>query len=959
MPARPNTYLHIFENLFRTTGEADQQGKVDNMKSFFNIMRGVTGKFSLVLLAMASMTGAAVFVGYTVFTSIAADMKPLTDEELPSLQRSATIIALTGDIREQLAELLIVSDAQALAEVEAALTVIVADTRENLAELPPEERANMVAELDATEAALAQLSDARKSEFRARALIDWAIIAIKKQGSAAATQLKRNISTAAIELNTGADDTITKVDDALARLIEEDFDALRLALTVRAEVNYLSGTALALAETKDPVIAKDLKNASRKSTSLLIELVPDMLNYPGLEEAQPAVNEAVAVYKRAFFNAFVKPASLRDKISASRLSANSALESAIEGTMNGLTMRAQVVSVGNATAIYSLIENQVDTMLTLSRLDSAFKDYFNEGLKGAVASDVIRANAVQRAMDGRLETVRALVEASDPSLSTLVEDAAEISDKKIGIVAARIAVLQAQADTVTSSDLAAEKVRQISAEAVLIGNHSIDRITEATVAMGVQFTDAEKQMQYIMIASMILFLAAPWMTYFMIVGPLRRATAATGRLASGDMTELTGLKRQGGEIGSLVSALNVFRSNLVDKERMEAEQAEAELQQRKDEEQARRDEIGRKEAQAAREAERREETRQRELAEAAERDAIRRAADEDRQLLMDEQDLVVDSLASGLQKLAGGDMRATINQNFADRYEQLRSDFNLAVLNLSEMVRSISASAVTIDHNSGEISHAALDLSRRTEESAAALGETAATLTELTSSVQSAADGALRADQLVRVARDNAEQSSEVVREAVEAMGEIETSSNQISKIISVIDDIAFQTNLLALNAGVEAARAGDAGRGFAVVASEVRALAQRSSDAAREISTLISNSSSQVQRGVGLVDRAGTALQSIVTEVEEVSVHVAEIAASAKEQSTGITEINHAIHQLDSVTQQNAAMFEETTAASQVLAAEATTLSGTVGAFKTEEVATSWAEAEESWDSNGYATAS
>jgi methyl-accepting chemotaxis protein len=951
MQARPNTYLHILENLFRTTGEAEQQGKVDNMKSFFNIMRGVTGKFSLVLLAMASMTGAAVFVGYTVFTSIAAEMKPLSQVELPSLQRSAKIIALTGDIREQLAELLIVTNASELASVENELLVIVANTRESLAELPPEERDSMTAELDATEAALAQLSGARKSEFRARALIDWAMITIKKQGTNAATQLKRNISTAAIELNTGADDTIAQVDEALESLIEKDFKALQLALTVRAEVNYLSGTALALAETKDKDIAKELKNASRKSTSRLIELLPVMAQFPGLEEAQPAVNEAVAVYKRAFFNAFVKPASLRGKIAASRASANAALETAIDETIVNLTLRAQVVSVGNATAIYSLIENQVDSMLNLARLDSAFKDYFNEGLKGAVASDLIRADAVQRAMEGKLDTMRDLVKNTPEYLITLVEEASEISDGKTGIIAARKAVLEAQAAKIESSNLAAEAVRGISAAAVLVGNNTVTRIAEVTDRMGARVADAEGYMQYILIASVILFLAAPWMTYYMIVGPLRRATTATARLASGDMTELTGLKRQGGEVGSLVSALNVFRSNLVDKERMEAEQAEAELQQRKDEEQARRDEIERKETEAALEAERREETRQREAAEAAERDAIRRAADEDRQRLMDEQDLVVDSLAAGLQKLASGDLRATIDQNFADRYEQLRSDFNIAVQTLSELIRSISSSAVTIDHNSGEISHAALDLSRRTEESAAALGETAATLTELTSSVQSAADGALRADQLVRVARDNAEQSSEVVREAVDAMGEIESSSNQISKIISVIDDIAFQTNLLALNAGVEAARAGDAGRGFAVVASEVRALAQRSSDAAREISTLISNSSSQVQRGVGLVDKAGKALQSIVTEVEEVSVHVAEIAASAKEQSTGITEINHAIHQLDSVTQQNAAMFEETTAASQVLAVEATTLTGTVGAFSTEEQeatppAVTWAEA-------------
>ena len=299
---------------------------------------------------------------------------------------------------------------------------------------------------------------------------------------------------------------------------------------------------------------------------------------------------------------------------------------------------------------------------------------------------------------------------------------------------------------------------------------------------------------------------------------------------------------------------------------------------------------------------------------------------------------VVDALRVGMRQLSDGDLTAEITQTFKPEYEQLRTDFNDAVAALRDAMLRVIENAESIRGEASDISNAADDLSRRTERQAATLEETAAALDELTVSVRSAAEGAGQANQVVSDAKSNAEASGVVVREAVEAMGEIQTSSGQISRIISVIDDIAFQTNLLALNAGVEAARAGEAGRGFAVVASEVRALAQRSSDAAREINDLISASGQHVKRGVDLVGQAGSALSQIVESVSNISTHVSEIAVSANEQSSGLAEINTAVNQLDQVTQQNAAMFEETTAASHALTREAETLSETMARFQTGE---------------------
>ena len=300
-----------------------------------------------------------------------------------------------------------------------------------------------------------------------------------------------------------------------------------------------------------------------------------------------------------------------------------------------------------------------------------------------------------------------------------------------------------------------------------------------------------------------------------------------------------------------------------------------------------------------------------------------------------QQTAVVEALRQGLRKLNAGDLTARIDEPFAGTYEDLRQDFNNTVRSMSQAIHDILSNAENISNEARDISSTAEGLSRRTESTAATLEQTAAALDLLTNSVKSTADGAERADQAVGTAKANAESSSKVVVETVSAMDQIAGSSERITSIIKVIDDIAFQTNLLALNAGVEAARAGDAGRGFAVVASEVRALAQRSSDAAREINDLIANSATQVRRGVTLVDKTGEALKQIADSVSEIAGLVSDIAVASRQQSANLVEINSAVTQLDQSTQQNAARLEETTAASEGLTKDAVALVATVSQFK------------------------
>jgi methyl-accepting chemotaxis protein len=381
-----------------------------------------------------------------------------------------------------------------------------------------------------------------------------------------------------------------------------------------------------------------------------------------------------------------------------------------------------------------------------------------------------------------------------------------------------------------------------------------------------------------------------------LLRPLGATTGALERLARGeDVDDLPGEERRD-EIGDLVRSFHAFKRAAAAKQRLEAEAM------------AQREEA---------EAERRRE---------AERQAARAR----------EQELVVGEIGKGLRSLAQGHLAYRIEPAFPAGYEMLKADFNTALAELAGIMATITEVVATVRSGGDEIAEASGALSRRTEQQAASLEQTAAAIEEITATVRSTADGATEVAGFVAKAQTRSEESATVVRDAAEAMSEIEESSRQIGQIIGVIDDIAFQTNLLALNAGVEAARSGEAGRGFAVIAQEVRSLAQRSATAAREIKALISSATKKVDRGVDLVGQTGEALHDVAGQVGQIARIVREISSSAQEQAAGVAEINTAVAQMDQMTQQNAAMAEESTAALRRLSDETGELVRLVERFDT-----------------------
>ncbi|GAM00700.1 methyl-accepting chemotaxis protein [Sphingomonas parapaucimobilis] len=356
-----------------------------------------------------------------------------------------------------------------------------------------------------------------------------------------------------------------------------------------------------------------------------------------------------------------------------------------------------------------------------------------------------------------------------------------------------------------------------------------------------------------------------------IANPLAAMTAAMRKLAAGDLNTRLEVEPRRDEVGQLAEAMVAFRDQLAGAERAKAEQTS----------------------------------------------------------------LIVSSIGSGLDALAQGDLTRRIDADLTGPFEKLKQDFNHAMDSVSATLAAVNASAQGITNGAADIREASDDLSHRTEQQAASLEETAAAMHEITETVRETAENAKRANQAVTETRTDADQSTDVVRKAVEAMHGIERSSHEISEIIAVIDGIAFQTNLLALNAGVEAARAGDAGKGFAVVASEVRALAQRSADAAKDVKERITASTQQVDAGVQLVAQAGNALTRITGRIGEINALVSDIASAAAQQATGLQQVNTAVAEMDGVTQQNAAMVEQATAAARSLSEETGNMTREVARFR------------------------
>jgi methyl-accepting chemotaxis protein len=422
-----------------------------------------------------------------------------------------------------------------------------------------------------------------------------------------------------------------------------------------------------------------------------------------------------------------------------------------------------------------------------------------------------------------------------------------------------------------------------------------------------------------------------------MVSPLVRITAVMRSMANGSFTETIPSTNRHDEIGEMANALVVFRDAALEKARLESATRDQQMQ-----------------AEAERGAASAKLMNEFDMAVGgvvraamtgdfsqrvplAGKEGVIRNLAEALNTMCDNLGKAFDDVVRMFGALSEGDLTQRITADYQGGFATLKQNANLTAQRLSETVTEIKAAATEVSSASAEIATSTTDLSQRTEQQSTSLERTAAAMEEITVTVRKNAENAQQANERASRTRKAAERGGQVVTSAVEAMARIDEASHKMADIISVIDEIARQTNLLALNAAVEAARAGEAGRGFAVVATEVRSLAQRSSQAAKDISALITNSSGQVKGGVELVNRAGSALDEIVQSIKGVADIVADIASASTEQSTGLERVKEALSHMDEATQQNSALVEENAATAKTLADQSAAMGEQMSFFQTD----------------------
>ncbi|GAA6177568.1 methyl-accepting chemotaxis protein [Sulfitobacter pacificus] len=891
-------------------------------------------RLGLIFGALAAMTTAAIVVAWMVFQSIASNMAVLSDTHLPELQESAKVVATTDAVRNILLEVLIAESTAELDQLSVRMQATLAALRQNIGTDEPAADEAMATLVEDVEKSLGDLTAARKEALLSRTSVAEKIKEALNLATGAADLLATASDEAFAELVKGGDNTIGSVDASLTQLIESDFALYQSTLAVHSKMNLLSGLALSRTQTTDGSIRTILADLATAADKHLRDLLGQLAGAEPTRNLAESLKITQAELMKTFRNTgrSTRPTT----ILALRQAADADLTAALDDIYFELVIKSEDTKAANQDAIKVLLDEQVMGIRQQAALNASTKSLVSAILQVALSRDTNELDLNAAALKRSTSQLATAMDGAAPNIQKILKEIMAMSDPQKGILFTRAAAITANQRAFQATQRATQAVGQIATAVSEGALKARSHIESSAAILNTQVHTAQERIKIISLISGIIVLIAPGLIWWMITRPLNRVTKVTERLARGDLSQITELHQQHGEIGRLAQALHIFRQGALERIQLQTDEKrnqEERLAAERSAEQAKRDA-----EQQARdlEAARAKEDRDREARTFAREEEARLKEEKERDLRAKEQALVVSELADGLNRLSKGDLSLVIETAFPPSYEGLRKDYNTAILSLSEIIENIGLCADTIDQSSAEITAASLDLATRTEKAATTLEQTSTALNAITTGVSAAAKGASSAARDANEVNEKTEQSRKVMTDAVQAMREIEGSSSEIGKIVGVIDAIAFQTNLLALNAGVEAARAGEAGAGFAVVASEVRQLAHRSSEAADQIKSLVSLSTTQVETGVTLLAENSNWLDWNLNEISKMAQIMTEIASSSDQQSRGLSDINRSVEELDGNTQKNAAMFEETTAANQSLTEQARQLISMVSGFST-----------------------
>lgn len=854
-------------------------------KSFLNkvnFLSSIRGKITFILLSLALMAGFAGVSSYQSFDLISDAVHEMTERSLPQMERSNALTLSASNTKDAMVAMLIAGDSAELSKTSKKVEASAESLLQAVAQLPEEQRAEFEADAQSASIALRAAIDARATSFESATQVNKITEELQILAAGIQGQLLQLAADAYQDITAEGQSTISEVDQTLADLVENHFFGFRSFLETRSEINFIAGVTLAMANILDESSLPFFKQVAEASYARLQTPLENLFETDfGVMIGEDIVAQAKFLMDSVHSiseGGKTDPQSIFD----ARRNADEFLSIAVEATVAELKFAADNAAKSNRSAIQGLLDNEVSFMNKVLEVNSALGTFQTASLKVVAAQTVEQTELAESLLIAAAQTLEMFTDFSEGQLAENITAIIALSEPGAGLGYYRSNFLQARERAAAEASVTVDAVLKIAGQASMLGLESQNTIMRQAQNMDADAFTVKQNLVMMGWIAAGLVIATLLLNHHLIVRPLNSISRTTERLSQGDMSPVKGFEQTSDEITRIAKALTVFRDGLVEKEELS------------------------------------------------------RVADAERSTHQARQSAAVDAIGTGLSALAQGDLSYRIEDELADGYEQLKADFNTAAGTLNGTVRDVIDVVESLRHGSGEISQASDELAKRTESQAATLEQTAAALGELADNVRSVASDAKDAEIKTKSAFEEASESERVMGDAVNAMKAIQESSSQITQIIGVIDDIAFQTNLLALNAGVEAARAGSAGQGFAVVASEVRSLSLRTGEAASEIKSLINKSTQQVENGVDLVGRTGTALDAIVERVSQVSGIVSAIAAATGDQASGLREANEAAVQLDQVTQRNAAMVEETSAAGQVLARDAQRLGSLMQNFAT-----------------------
>ena len=842
----------------------------------------IGAKITLILLALGAATAVGGVLVTLVFGDVGSQMQQLSGDKLPHLEMSRKLGESASKSKNAMTRVLLSTDEAELANAEQLVAQAAEALNASIAAMPAGEQEGFKVEAADAAATLKSLVAARRSVFRNQARIETQTAELQGYSELLQGKLLVVADEAYRNLRAGGDETITQVDGVLSDLVEKQFGGLQTLLEARGDINLLSGAALALGHVRDVKTRKALEVMAIDALAHL-EPILDQLEEIGLDAfGARRVRDGVEVF-RSTLNASRKDQKENRKVVLKARETSSApLSRALDKMVFTLSVAASQASDNNKQAIQDLLDNQVGVLQDLLRVTGAISAFQLAALDVVAASDIIAAEATIAPIEQAAAGLTEFLDFNEGSLVGELEGMIALADPEQGLAAFKVGSLKANTAAAEASHHTAEVVLSIARHAADLGAVSQVEIAEMANGITTRMGLAQQRMQMLMLGLAGVLVLALVLTRILVTRPLARISETTECLAEGDLSPVTGFDRASDEIYRIARALSVFRDGLVEKAENE------------------------------------------------------KAATAERQKRQADQTAAVTAIGEGLAQLSRGNLTIRIHDDRSPGYAKLRDDFNAALEGLEVSVSSLSMSGKSIAGGTSEISAASRDLSERSERTAQTLASTAAAVNQLSVSISQTATASGEASASVEVARQNADESLNVVRQTVAAMDSIKDSSDKIAKIIGMIENIAKQTNLLALNAGVEAARAGEVGKGFAVVASEVRTLAHRSKEAATEIAILVAESGENVELGADLVARTGAVIGEISTSVTSAAALMQDISRASSEQSGNLKEINASMGNLDDATAKNAALFEEVTSSSIGLSQEAQAMDAALGGFRT-----------------------